>query len=113
MHEHQFLVCGLELARLEPHSYWLADSDPGVLSGGSLAVVHPEFLELGAEGASTQTTATWSGTLERRRFFGHDRIEEVRLDNGQTVKVRLTAEEQLPLGSRVVVRLRRAPTRVF
>jgi iron(III) transport system ATP-binding protein len=86
--------------------------EAGVVSGGSLAVVHPEFLEIGAEGALDED-ATWSGTLSRRRFYGHDRIEEVRLDTGQTVKVRLTAEEPLPIGSRVAVRLRRAPTRVF
>ena len=78
----------------------------------ALAVVHPEFLQI-AETGALEAKQAWTGTLAKRRFYGHDRIEEVRLDSGHTVKVRLTGEEPLPIGSRVTVRLRRAPTRVF
>jgi iron(III) transport system ATP-binding protein len=101
----------LDLDRIRPASQGHEPLPPGT-GFSPLAVVHPEFLELAAAG-SEHDAETWSGTLSRRRFYGHDRIEEVRLDTGQTVKVRLTAEEPLPLGSRVAVRLRRAPTRVF
>ena len=86
--------------------------DQARVASGALAVVHPEFLQIAEPGAH-ESERSWTGTLARRRFYGHDRIEEVRLDSGQTVKVRLTGEEPLPIGSRVTVRLRRAPTRVF
>jgi iron(III) transport system ATP-binding protein len=102
-------LLGLELVAPRPAGEPRAEDATGQ---PSLAVVHPEFLELSlGEGAGSDTS--WSGTLARRRFYGHDRIEEVELDSGQVVTVRLTAEEPLPIGSRVAVRLRRSPTRLF
>jgi iron(III) transport system ATP-binding protein len=106
----------LELDRLPEHDGAgrpaPAAGEPAAPRVPTLAVVHPEFLELTA-GESAGEGGRWTGTLARRRFYGHDRIEEVELDSGQVVKVRLGAEEPLPLGSRVAIRLRRAPTRVF
>lgn len=53
------------------------------------------------------------GEIVRRQFFGHDLLDEVRLDSGETVRVRLLSTTRYPLGSRVFLRLRHPDAKVF
>jgi len=58
-------------------------------------VIRPEQLQLraGARGA----------TVEDRRYFGHDAVVVVRLDDGQRLQVRLPSADPVPVGSTVAV----------
>ena len=53
------------------------------------------------------------GEIVRRQFFGHDLLDEVRLDNGEIVRIRLLSTTCFPLHSRVFVRLRHPEVQVF
>lgn len=77
----------------------LAAAGPG--RGRALALIRPEVLRLVPE-----TGAERRGTLVRRRFFGHDAIEQVRFDDGSTVEIRRLAGRPGPaVGTRVGVEL--------
>ncbi|MEE8278285.1 MAG: ABC transporter ATP-binding protein [Thermoanaerobaculia bacterium] len=53
------------------------------------------------------------GTLVERRFFGHDVLDRVRLESGETVEVRVLSSATTALGSAVRLALRPGNYRVF
>lgn len=53
------------------------------------------------------------GTLVERRFFGHDVLDRVRLESGETVEVRVLSSATTPLGEAVRLALRPGSYRVF
>jgi len=46
------------------------------------------------------------GTVVDRRFFGHDVLDVVRLDAGETIEVRVLSPTTVPIGSKVQLTLR-------
>ncbi len=53
------------------------------------------------------------GMLVERRFFGHDVLDRVRLESGETVEVRVLSSATTPLGEAVRLALRPGSYRVF
>lgn len=53
------------------------------------------------------------GTIVFRRYFGHDALDDVRLDDGSTIRVRRTTVDSLSPGSTVMLRLRRGSYPVY
>ncbi|MEM7051402.1 MAG: ABC transporter ATP-binding protein [Acidobacteriota bacterium] len=78
--------------------------------GPGLLLVRPE--DLAARAGPVEAGA--AGTVERRRFFGHDLIDEIRLaDSGELVRVRCLTVPGYGPGSRVALTLRDRTFRVF
>ncbi len=76
----------------------------GQATGPVEVMLRPEALRL----APAQGTATGNGRVLSRRFFGHDQLLTVRLDSGQTLRVRVGAYGGIRPEDRVVVGVRGA-----
>ena len=76
--------------------------------GGARLLVRPEQLRIDA---SDQAGA--AGRIERRQFFGHDRLDEIRLEGGTRVLARALGGAEPEVGTRVAVSLPAASYRVF
>jgi iron(III) transport system ATP-binding protein len=94
----QFVECTVRAGRVRSAlGVGAADSS----DGQRLLLVRPEDLVLAGDGR-----APLAGTLVRRRFFGHDLLEEVELEGGATLLVRRLVSNHFAVGSRVSVGLR-------
>ncbi len=71
--------------------------------------VRPEDLEQ----LPAAAVAGVAGTVVERRFFGHDVLDRVGLEDGRTVEVRVLSSATVPLDSAVRLRLRDRVYRVF
>lgn len=71
-------------------------------NGAAWMLVHPEDIELLPEGSPDGR----SGHLLRRSFFGHDQLDEVELDDGTVVKVRVLSAEGYRVAEKVKARLK-------
>jgi iron(III) transport system ATP-binding protein len=74
--------------------------------GRGFLLVRPEDVEIRPDGR--QGDPGVPGVVARRRFFGHDLVDDVRLDaTGETVQVRSLSNGGPRVGDRVRLRLRR------
>ena len=76
----------------------------GQATGAVEVMLRPEALRL----APAQGPATGNGRVLSRLFYGHDQLLTVRLDSGQTLRVRVGAYGGIRPDSRVVVGVRGA-----
>ncbi|MBA3415227.1 MAG: ABC transporter ATP-binding protein [Chloroflexia bacterium] len=76
----------------------------GQATGAVEVMLRPEALRL----APAQGAATGNGRVLSRLFYGHDQLLTVRLDSGQTLRVRVGAYGGIRPDSRVVVGVRGA-----
>ena len=82
--------------------------------GPGLVLLRPEDLVMFwvTEDESDGGTGPY-GTVVRRRFFGHDILEDVLMDSGERLSVRMMTAPGLPVGTRVRLRLRHSAAKVF
>jgi iron(III) transport system ATP-binding protein len=74
----------------------------GAPTGPARLLVRPEDLTLVPAGGGEEVV----GEVVGRSFYGHDLINEVRLQTGETVRVRVPSHANFSVGSRVRVRPR-------
>ncbi len=99
----QLLAC--EVREGYAHSALGAAAADGPEGRGYL-LVRPEDVEI-RRGQPSATESELAGTISRRRFFGHDLIDEVILEaSGETVRVRSLSNGGPRVGDRVHLRLR-------
>ena len=93
----QLVPCRIEAGRAH-----LALGDVGVAAedGPGWAVVRPEQLRL-----APSLDQGLRGVVIERRFFGHDLIEVVRLEGGETLEVRVAPGSDAPVGADVALEL--------
>ena len=75
--------------------------------------VRPEDVSLRAERPGDRKGDHLSGEVVQQRFFGHDLLQDVRLDSGEHLWVRNLTSDCLGVGQRVCVSLREQEMRVF
>lgn len=66
--------------------------------GSATVLIRPEQLAISSGGVP--------GIVIRRAYYGHDGTNDVRLENGEVVSVRVSVSELAPVGSRVGVVMR-------
>ena len=92
--------------------------------GPGLLLVRPEDVEAlpldgGGEArerpgrAAKESPSLPTGTVTDRHFYGHDVLDEVELDSGKTILVRLLGPTTYPVGCQVLLRLRPKQVPVF
>ncbi len=79
-----------------------AEDGPGRL------LVRPEDLTIAATGAPSV-----AGVVIRRNFYGHDRVDDVRLESGEVLRMRGLGNETHEVGTTVRMALRDKPYRLF
>ncbi len=105
--EGQLIPCTIRSGRIQ-HPFGELETDAP--DGDASLLVRPEEFEaVPAEGE----TEGLRGTITFRRYFGHDALDDVRLDEGMTIRVRRTSVDSLRPGSVVLLRLRRGSYPVY
>ena len=102
----QLLPCDVANARVKST---LGSADCTAVDGPGLLLVRPEDLVIVPDSSERGVP----GEVVRRRFFGHDRLHEVRLGGGDLVSVRCLGSDDRAKGSKVRLALRRKTYRLF
>ncbi|MBW3670418.1 MAG: ABC transporter ATP-binding protein [Acidobacteria bacterium] len=97
--ENQTVECSVTSGRVETPLGELRSEAP---SGPAALLVRPEEIEV----ISEQATAGARATLLERRFFGHDVLDRVKLEDGNVLQVRRHPEDSCEPGNIVRLQLR-------